>query len=159
LIRAIIEFRTRGPNVSVPIFIIVQPITLCSSKSSITTITITKKVGFDSESAIEVPSDNDNNPKPGRDDLKFDDDDDYDKNGSHRFVEKMPGVYSEQALQDVKMHPVQDCHVRVMHYSYDHHHRTHHVSYNSVRGTFPDLQPSKHKIRNALKWESSGYPA
>jgi hypothetical protein len=36
------------------------------------------KVGFDSESAIEVPSDNDNNPKPGRDDLKFDDDDDDD---------------------------------------------------------------------------------
>jgi hypothetical protein len=70
----------------------------------------------------------------------------------------MPGVYSEQALQDVKMHPVQDCHARVMHYSYDHHHRTHHASYNSVRGIFPDLQPSKRKTEcpeMGVKWISS----
>jgi hypothetical protein len=74
------------------------------------------------------------------------DGDQYDKNGPYRFVEKMPGVYSAQALQDVKMHPVQDCLARVMHYSYDHHHRTHHASYNSVCGIFPELQPSKHKM-------------
>jgi hypothetical protein len=48
-----------------------------SSKSTISTNT--KKVGFDSESAMEV--DNGDNPKPGCDDIQFDDDDDYDRNG------------------------------------------------------------------------------
>ena len=31
-------------------------------------------------------------PEPGHNDIQLDDDDDYDKNGSHRFVEKMPGI-------------------------------------------------------------------
>jgi hypothetical protein len=58
-------------------------------------------------------------PEPGGKDILLDDDD-YDRNGSHRFVEKMPGILSDQALQDVKMHPVQNCHARVMYYSFDH---------------------------------------
>jgi hypothetical protein len=76
--------------------------------------------------------DNGDKPEPGCDDIQLDDDEDYARNGSHRFVEKMPGVYSAQALQDVKLHPVQNCHARVMHYSFDHHHRTHHANYKAV---------------------------